>query len=77
VYFRRPNGFTHEELFDASSDPKELEDRLEAEPEVSARLRARAEAYLEQGPKWTDTGPLELDDLQLNQLRALGYAVPN
>ena len=64
-----------EELFDAERDPRELENRLEDEPEVAERLREQAERYLASQPPWKDSAPpLELDELQLNQLRALGYA---
>jgi hypothetical protein len=47
-------------------------------PEQAERLRALADAYLNEAPApWAkQTQTLELDELQLNQLRALGYAVP-
>ena len=46
-------------------------------PSVAERLRAEADRYLASRPAWEgETKPLELDELQLNQLRALGYAVP-
>jgi hypothetical protein len=50
---------------------------LAEEPEVAERLRVLAESYLEGKPPWDSPAPmLELDEIQLNQLRALGYAVP-
>jgi hypothetical protein len=66
-----------EELFDSRSDPRELDDLLAERPEDAARLRALAEEYLASKPVWDSAPPtLELDEIQLNQLRALGYAVP-
>jgi len=70
-------GGTREELFDASRDAHETRSVLEEEPEVAARLRERAQSYLEGKPPWgSETPTLEIDEIQLNQLRALGYAVP-
>jgi arylsulfatase A-like enzyme len=77
VQFRNPKGRTHEELFDRDRDPKERENRIEAEADVAKRLREKVDAYLESGPAWKDKPErLKLDEMQLNQLRALGYAVP-
>jgi len=64
-----------DELFDARGDPEEHRDVLADEPEVAARLRAEAERYLEQEPDWVND-TLELDEMQLRQLRALGYQLP-
>ena len=45
--------------------------------EAAARFREQVDAYLASGPPWkTDARHLEMDEMQLNQLRALGYAVP-
>jgi arylsulfatase A-like enzyme len=73
-----PQGQSHEELFDAGSDALEQHDLLEERPELAERLRALVEGYLESPPApWGAEVPrLEIDELQLNQLRALGYAVP-
>jgi arylsulfatase A-like enzyme len=65
-----------EELFDTRRDPGELEDRAGADPETVARLRGLADAYLETQPPWGDAPTREIGELELNQLRALGYAVP-
>jgi arylsulfatase A-like enzyme len=65
-----------EQLFDARSDPRELEDRAAEDPEALARLRELADAYLEAVPPWGEAPTREIDELELNQLRALGYAVP-
>jgi arylsulfatase A-like enzyme len=68
---------TREELFDTHRDPREQEDRLKAEAEVAEKLRATAGAYLAGSPPWkSEPDRLQLDEIQLNQLRALGYQVP-
>jgi arylsulfatase A-like enzyme len=68
-----------EELFDSSRNPAELTNVLQEHPETAERLRSVASAYLEESPPppWGDEAPpLEMDEAQLNQLRALGYAIP-
>jgi len=67
-----------EELFDAGEDPAELDNLIDTRPEVAARLRSQIDRYLEntQPPGETTPAPLEIDEMQLNQLRALGYRVP-
>lgn len=65
-----------EQLFDRRDDPAELRDRSKEQPEELARLRAVAEAQVALKPEWGDTPTRELDEIELNQLRALGYAVP-
>jgi len=78
VQFRNARGdAVREELYDRACDPSLKEDRLSAEPEAAAKFRATVDAYLASRPPWkADTHHLELDEMQLNQLRALGYAVP-
>ena len=79
-YVRVPtlDGPTPEELFDADQDAAELENLLEARPEVAERLRSRVDRYLENArTPWSEKAPpLEIDEMQLNQLRALGYSLP-
>jgi arylsulfatase A-like enzyme len=72
-----PRG-TREELFDTKTDQRERNDLSAEQPEEATRLRDLARGYLESEPApWANrTGTLELDELELNQLRALGYAVP-
>jgi arylsulfatase A-like enzyme len=65
-----------EQLFDARLDPLELEDRADTEPAELERLRAVADAYLEESPPWGAAPTRDIDELELNQLRALGYALP-
>jgi arylsulfatase A-like enzyme len=78
VQFRNAKGdAVREELYDPKRDPKQLENRLDAEPEAAAKFRANVDRYLAGGPPWkSDAKRLEMDEMQLNQLRALGYAVP-
>jgi arylsulfatase A-like enzyme len=65
-----------EQLFDSTRDPKELHDRAAERPDDVARLRAIADGYLATPPRWGAAPRRELGELELNQLRALGYAVP-
>ena len=77
VLFRGANGKNaREELFDFDRDPKERENQIEKQPEVAERLRKDADLYLSSKPTWKTGAKLGLDELQLNQLRALGYSVP-
>jgi hypothetical protein len=46
------------------------------EPELVESLRAAAESHLEEKPSWGEAPKRQLDELELNQLRALGYAIP-
>jgi arylsulfatase A-like enzyme len=69
-------GVTIEQLFDASDDPDELRDRAADDPETLARLRAIADTHLAAEPTWGDPPTREIDELELNLLRALGYAIP-
>jgi arylsulfatase A-like enzyme len=64
------------ELYDRSSDPREQHDLAAEQPEVLARLTALAQAYLEKPPApWRAAPDVELDDAELEGLRALGYVV--
>ena len=50
---------------------------LEGNPEIAGRLREEAERYLQSTPPWNQDIPtVELDEMELNQLRALGYSLP-
>jgi arylsulfatase A-like enzyme len=72
---RNPEGLM---LYDRDSDVREQRNIAEEEPETAARLRQRAEGYLASPPPpWGDQTPsVEIDDMDLNQLRALGYVLP-
>ena len=65
-----------EELFDRRGDRFETRNVLAEQPEVADRLRAEVEHYLESTPPWEDVPTVEIDEMEANQLRALGYAVP-
>jgi arylsulfatase A-like enzyme len=68
---------TLEELFDSRGDPGEAIDHFAERPEAAKALRELATQHLESGIVWSAAPEkLELDELQLNQLRALGYALP-
>jgi arylsulfatase A-like enzyme len=77
LQFLTPKGIDREELFDAEHDAHERENRIADEPDVAARMRDRTKEYLASQPPWKEAGKrLELDEIKLDQLRALGYAVP-
>ena len=65
------------ELYDKSADPREQRNIVGEQPEVTERLKERAVAYLKSPPPpWgEDTPSVEIDEMQMNQLRALGYGV--
>lgn len=73
-----PRDPTRESLFDAASDPLERENAIEEDPELASELREIADDYLLDSPPapW-GVGPVEveMDEMEANQLRALGYAV--
>jgi choline-sulfatase len=63
-------------LFDRSSDPMELKNVVDEQPEVYADLRSEIQAFLDYEPEnAVETREIELDDMALHQLRALGYVV--
>jgi choline-sulfatase len=62
-------------LYDRSNDPREQVDVGGDQPEVLARLQAYVDEYLERPPAPWKASDVELDDAQLQQLRALGYEV--
>jgi arylsulfatase A-like enzyme len=64
------------ELYAVDQDPLEQNDLASDEPEVVKRLNGEARAYLESpSAPWGEAVDVELSDEELNQLRALGYAV--
>ena len=76
VRLEDPEGNVNEELFDLNNDPAELRNVLAEAGESVDRFRREAEAYLATDPRWDMPEDLEMDEMQLNQLRALGYSVP-
>ncbi len=65
-----------EELYHSDEDPRELRNVVADHPEELERFRGLTEAYLAEEPKWEAEPDLEIDEMQLNQLRALGYQIP-
>jgi choline-sulfatase len=65
------------ELYDKWEDPREQQNVAEEWPEVFEDLTGKAEAYLaSRPPPWGDDAPtVEINEMQLHQLRALGYGV--
>jgi arylsulfatase A-like enzyme len=65
------------ELYDKSVDPSEAKSLADEQPEVTEEMNELAIGYLKSPPPpWGGDAPIiELDELQLNQLRALGYGV--
>lgn len=63
-------------LFDVDADPGEFSDVASSFRGIVADLRARVDAYLDQASPWEGGAPqIELDEMHLRQLRALGYSV--
>jgi len=64
-------------FFDLKSDPGELDNIYDANDPVAERLVQAAKQYYETGesPWGVDAYSVELDELRLNQLRALGYEI--
>ncbi len=66
-----------DELYDLASDPREQRNIVGRSADQPETFKRHVEEYLESpDPPWgSETPTVELDDLQLNQLRALGYAI--
>jgi arylsulfatase A-like enzyme len=62
-------------LFDARNDPLEMEDLSVERSEVLEAMRARAKELAEIDPVWGAPPTREINELELNQLRALGYEI--
>jgi hypothetical protein len=73
----RSNIPAQSELYDKSQDPWEQRDLAADRPGVTAKLNELAVGYLDSPPPpWGDDAPvIEIDEMQMNQLRALGYGV--
>ena len=69
-------GGGRDELYDLATDPGEQTNLAEQQPEKLATLRAKIEQYLKTPPPadWSSR-EVELDEMHLEQLRALGYDV--
>jgi len=71
------DGSEPSELYDTETDPGEQSNVYDPNSEEAKRLRALAQQYFEGGenPWGVEPTEIELDELMLNQLRALGYEV--
>ena len=65
------------ELYDKKADPREQDDLAAQQPERIQALNEKVRAYLQsRPPPWGGDAPsVEIDEMKLNQLRALGYGV--
>ena len=76
VYRATGRGPRKAELYEYESDPREARRIDTQEPEVRQRMMNLAQEYLDQEPApWGDAPEIELDEAQLQQLRALGYDI--
>ncbi len=76
-YIRVQNegGDLQEQLFDATDDAREVRDWAATDPATLERLRAIADEYYQRKPDWGESPTREIDELELNLLRALGYKI--
>lgn len=65
------------QLFDKEQDPTEQTDLISEQPEIVSTLSEHVEDYLErdQAPWPEQEMSVEMDEMELHQLRALGYGV--
>jgi arylsulfatase A-like enzyme len=64
------------EVFDRTTDPKELLNLRADPPEWVTPLKQELETELAKPIPWGQATEVSVDDMQRGQLRALGYAVP-
>jgi len=72
-----PDGKQANELYDLATDPRERQNRYESDPETAARLEKSAREYAaRKRAGWAaEKKTIELDDMMMGQLRAIGYAI--
>lgn len=63
------------ELFDHTSDPTEQENLIRAHGEQAAKLRQESDEWLSKPIPWGATPDVEIDEMHVNQLKALGYVL--
>ena len=74
--FHDPAAPARDELYDHAVDPREQRNLAARRPDDVRALRDLADAYLATPePSWGAPDETELDEMRLNQLRALGYVV--
>jgi choline-sulfatase len=77
VYTKERDGRVRRELFDTRGDPGEFRNVVLEEEEEASRMEKLTQEYLQRESIWSEgVETLELDELELNQLRALGYEIP-
>jgi arylsulfatase A-like enzyme len=64
------------EIYDRSTDPKELRSLHGSPPDWVPPLKEELARQLEQPIPWGEATQVEVDDMQRGQLRALGYVIP-
>jgi len=72
---RAADAETGDILFDRTRDPMERSDVSKQSPDVAAALAAALGEHLAREPEFDSVPHVELNDMELRQLRALGYAV--
>ena len=64
------------ELFDQVADPRERRNVAKDHPEIAQRLSDAVSDYLKRSnTPWGESPVIEIDKMELNQLRAIGYGV--
>ena len=64
------------ELFDKELDPREQRNVAPEEPRATEDLMAKVHAYLSRSDApWGESPLIEIDEMQMRQLRAIGYGV--
>ena len=78
VYAIDSNAVVTQELFEPGEDPLEMNNIAEEQPEVTEHMMQIVERYMQSEPApWgVETPEVEVDQMERNQLRALGYAIP-
>ena len=76
LHHRIEHGANTAELYDHSQDPGEANDIAGQERERVAAMLQEVKSFVEERElAWGEPEEIELDEMMLNQLRALGYAV--
>jgi arylsulfatase A-like enzyme len=72
-----PDGSSPNELYDIATDPGEHENRYAADAETAKKLEQSAREYAARTrATWAlEKKTVELDDMMMGQLRAIGYAI--